>query len=227
MSSGRLKFLVLTDSIANPRSFPIESSVALEETYPYLIRDMFPDAIFWQLSYGDIASNDLINQAISYLNNWNPDYIIVHSGINDCRPEAFTEFQKTIIHNFPGFISKRLRKYIYHPPLVKARQIRRVSKQKFNETLAKFKMIFNKSKIFWIEICFDPHYASARPGVISRMNEYNQIIERIYGENMIHMQSKLMAIEGFNVDNMHFNKRGHRVAADILLEKINIHLQTL
>ena len=85
MNDKKLKFLILTDSLANPRSFPIESAVVLEQTYPYLLRDIYPDAVFWQLTFGNLATHELMNQAIGYLSEWDPDFIIVHSGINDCR----------------------------------------------------------------------------------------------------------------------------------------------
>ena len=51
----RLKILVLTDSAANPRSFPPSMVVQVEETYPYLLRRAFPSAVFYQLSFGNIV----------------------------------------------------------------------------------------------------------------------------------------------------------------------------
>ena len=52
----RLKILVLTDSAANPRSFPASMVVQLEETYPYLLRDAFGRAVFYQLSFGNVVT---------------------------------------------------------------------------------------------------------------------------------------------------------------------------
>ena len=67
MKNGKkLKFLILTDSRGNPRSFPSNTVVTLEQTYPYLIREFYPDAIFWQLLCGSIfVTQDLMDQAIS------------------------------------------------------------------------------------------------------------------------------------------------------------------
>ena len=60
--------LILTDSIANPRSFPKIDATGIDETYPYILRKTFPDYLFWQLSLGDETSSILYSQAVSYLN---------------------------------------------------------------------------------------------------------------------------------------------------------------
>ena len=40
------KILILTDSIASPRPVPASEVTLLEETYPYLLRKRFKDALF-------------------------------------------------------------------------------------------------------------------------------------------------------------------------------------
>ena len=105
------KFLILTDSISNPRSFPISSITTLEETYPYIIRNYYKDSTFWQLSFGNITTEQLFSQVISYLSHWEPDIIIIQSGINDCRPEAFTDFQKTLINKLSGPHFKHIKRF--------------------------------------------------------------------------------------------------------------------
>ena len=126
------KILLLTDSAANPRSFPPSMVVKVEETYPYLLRNEFRAATFYQLSFGNITTEDLISQAMSYLSHWEPDFIIVQSGMSDCRPEAFTEAEKAVINRLPGPLGK-MKKYLYLPSMIKRRQIYRVSKQSFRE----------------------------------------------------------------------------------------------
>ena len=88
------KILILTDSIASPRPAPASEETILEETYPYLLRKRFKDTLFYQLSFGNITTEEILSQAIAYLSNWNPDLIIVHSGINDCRPEVLQKSKK-------------------------------------------------------------------------------------------------------------------------------------
>ena len=92
-----MKILILAESASNPRSFPVDEIVHLEDTYPYQLRGEYKDAIFWQLSFGNITTEELCSQAIAYLIHWNPDIIIVHSGLNDCRPEPLTQFHKDLL----------------------------------------------------------------------------------------------------------------------------------
>ena len=214
------KFLILTDSIGNPRVFPASEITQLEETYPYIIRNHFPNAVFWQCPFGNIPTEKLVSQAAGYLSIWNPDVVIIQSGIIDCRPEAFTEFEKTIVNKLAGPFSKYIKRYLYNPSLIRHRQVHRVSKSNFRKTDKKLKLLFEESKIFWIEICAKDAYENARPGVQKRIEEYNQIIEHIYGKNMIRVKKKLLELDGFNIDNMHWNKRGHEAVADILIDRI-------
>tara|TARA_X000000950_G_C13892444_1_gene651418 strand:- start:1791 stop:2459 length:669 start_codon:yes stop_codon:yes gene_type:complete len=214
------KILILTDSIANPRPATVSDETHLEETYPFMLRKQFKDALFYQLSFGNITTEEIVNQAIGYLSHWKPDLIIVHSGINDCRPEAFTESQKDFFLRLTGFFSRFINKHLYNPKLIKWRQLARVSKYRFKKTLKKFKLIFNQSKILWIEITSAPEYEKSRPGVLQRTIEYNQIISEIYGDDLIKINKEILDNKGFNMDNIHWNKKGHKVVEKILLKKI-------
>jgi hypothetical protein len=219
------KILILTDSIASPRPVPASEETILEETYPYLLRKRFKDTLFYQLSFGNITTEEILSQAIAYLSHWNPDLIIVHSGINDCRPEAFTEKQKEFFLRLTGFLSRFTNKFVYSSNLIKWRQIARVSKNSFKKTLKKFSLIFNQSIIFWLEIAAAPDYERSRPGVLKRADEYNEIISEVYGDNLIKISKQLLDNKGYNIDNIHWNKRGHEVVEKILLEKINCYFK--
>lgn len=215
------KVLILTDSNGNPRSFPPLEMFPLEETYPYIIRSKFKDSDFWQLSYGNITTEELISQPTAYLTHWKPEIVIVQSGIADCRPEAFTEFQKTIIMNVTWKLFAKLKKVVYHPSLIRKRQKSRVSIRKFKKTLKKFKLNFRQSKIFWLEIVAGHEYENTRPGVFRRMEEYNGLIKEIYKEDFVPIQDKLLEINGFNAtDFVHCNGRAHKHIADVLIERI-------
>ena len=220
-----MKCLILTDSVGNPRSFPVSEMTQLEETYPYLLRKKFQDPVFWQLSYGNVTSEHLISQVLSYLGHWEPDVIIVNSGICDCRPEAFTEFQKTLINKFSWRLAVYLKKYIYHSELIKRRQVYRTSPRSFRKTVKKLKLVYSGAIIFWLGICADTKYENARPGVNKRMEEFNQILIDILGENVLHVGEKIAEVNGYNSDGLHWNKNGHRIVAEILLEKITSSLK--
>jgi len=218
------KILILTDSAANPRVFPTNEKVALEETYPYLIRGEFKDSTFWQLSIGNMETEMLFSQAIGYLSDWNPDFIIIHSGLADCRPEAFSEFQKTFIVKFLPRFFPSLRKNLYNPRLVLNRQVYRVSKRSFRKTVKRFSLIFKEAKIFWLEIVAESKYESCRPGVGDRIGEYNNIIRENLDGDLISIMDPLIKVKGFNSDSIHWNKAGHNVVGDILLKKMKDYL---
>ncbi len=220
MPSDRYKFLLATDSSANPRSFPAAMSVRLEETYPYLLREAFKDSVFFQLSFGNITTEDLLSQPMAYLTHWEPDFIIVQSGLADCRPEAFSELEKRVIERLPGAIFGKLKRNIQNPKIVRRRQIYRVPPQSFRKTLKKFKMVFSKSKIYWLEICAAPGYEQDRPGIGSRLAEYNKIIKEVYGGGFVCLQEGILQVDGFNRDHQHWLRQAHRLAADELIAKI-------
>jgi hypothetical protein len=219
------KFMILTGSDGNPRSFPPNEVVQLEETYPYILRSHFKDSVFWQLSFGNITSSKLLSQPLSYLTHWNPDIIIVQTGMVDCRPEAFSDFQKEIISKFTWKFFSHFKKYIEHPLWIKRRQLYKVPPDNFRILIKKFKQMFPKSKIFWLEICAGTKYEETRPGLGKRMDQYNAIIRQVYGEDMVPVQQKMLEVNGFNgVDHVHWNKRGQQAVAEILLERINAFL---
>ncbi len=214
--------MFLTDSDGNPRSFPKAEIFELEETYPYIIRNQFKDATFWQLSFGNITTGKLVTQPMAYLTHWEPDIIIVQSGIADCRPEGFSDFQKELISRFTWKFFRWIRKYVEHPAWIKHRQLYRVSKSSYRSTLKKFKMTFPKSKILWLEISTGPLYDNFRPGIEKRRAEYNAIIKEVFPDGFVSIYPSMMGVNGFNpIDHGHFNKRGHEVVAKILIERIN------
>ena len=104
------KIMVLTDSNGNARSFPPSEVFEVEETWPYLLRKSFKDATFWQLSLGDMTTAVLVNQPMGYMIHWQPEVIIVHSGINDCEPDTFApERFRTTVKKFKlVFASSRI-----------------------------------------------------------------------------------------------------------------------
>jgi hypothetical protein len=202
-------------------------AVELEETYPYLLRAAFREAVFYQLSFGDLKTQQLLSQAISYLSAWNPDFIIVSSGFSDCRPEAFGEIQKAIIKKYSKGLFAKLRKNLYNPRLIKYRQISRVTQRQYRNTLKRFKDVFSSSKIFWLEICCGEGYEAVRPGTTQRKKKYNKIIEDIYKEDYLKVGESLLESNGFNIDHIHWNKTGHAVVAALLVDKIKGVLESV
>lgn len=216
------KILILTDSAANARTFPEKERVNLEETYPFLLRNEFKDSTFHQISFGNIETEKLCSQAIAYLSHWKPDIIIVHSGLNDCRPEAFSEFQKIIILKFLNFVPL-IRKFLIYPKIIKFRQVSRVSKKSFKKTIKRLLAVFRDSKILWLEIVANSNYEKQRPGVTKRINEYNKILGDELKDNLIGIKKFINEVNGFNSDNIHLNKEGHKIIANEIYKKIGLN----
>lgn len=222
--TSQIKILILADSASNPRSFPDPEKTTLEETYPYLLREEFSDSTFWQLSFGNITSEELCSQAIGYLSHWKPNIIIVHSGVNDCRPEPLTQFQNRLLNIFTLGLMYRikfLRNIIYSPYVIKNMSKSRVSVKSFKKTLKRLKLVFSDSKIYWLEIAAHRDYEGDRPGFIKRALSYNELIKEVYQNDMILTCKAIEDVDGFNVDNLHWRKDAHKVVAKTLIRKIN------
>jgi hypothetical protein len=215
-----LKILVLTDSVANPRSFPASMVVRLEETYPYLLRHAFRHAVFYQLSFGNVVTEDLVSQAVAYLTHWKPDFIVVQSGLADCRPEAFSEAEKAVIKRLPNRLFGGLKKSLYDPSIIRRRQLHRVAPDNFRKSARKLSMIFAKSQVLWLEICAGAAYEQERPGVGRRMAEYNLILRDIFGDNVVPTQDLIRSVNGFNQDQAHWVASAHRAVGQLLIERI-------
>ena len=157
--------MILGDSSINPRSFPQKDRTELEETYPYILKERYKEFVFWQLALGGVETELLVSQAASYLVHWNPDIIIVHSGIVDCFPRSFSAGEILVIQKLSRRLFRYIKKYLNHPSLIKWRQKERASKKSFQKTAKKLKAIFKNSTIFWMEICAEDNLEERAPGL--------------------------------------------------------------
>lgn len=217
-----MKFVILTDSTGSPRIYPKSERVDLDQTYPYLLKKKYNKCKFWQLSLGNQISELLIDQTRGYLLNWKPDYIILGTGINDARPEAFSE--ETIkIFKFKGkfsFINRFINKIFFMPSLIRQLNKHRVSKNSFSETIRSLKKTFKESKIIWLEISCHKNYENIRPGVLKRKNEFNKIIKSFVGNNFIKIDHDIYLKNLFSKDLIHFNELGHKLISEKIIEQI-------
>ena len=217
-----MKFVILTDSTGSPRIYPKSERVDLDQTYPYLLKKKYNKCKFWQLSLGNQISELLIDQTRGYLLNWKPDYIILGTGINDARPEAFSE--ETIkIFKFKGkfsFINRFINKIFFMPSLIRQLNKHRVSKNSFSETIRSLKKTFKESKIIWLEISCHKNYENIRPGVLKRKNKFNKIIKSFVGNNFIKIDHDIYLKNLFSKDLIHFNELGHKLISEKIIKEI-------
>ena len=225
--------MILADSAANPRTFPANDSCSLEETYPYLLQARFKNTIFWHNIMSNVSTDKICSIAISYLNQWKPDVIILGSGINDARPEGIPEVVKNFINYiflplkiiekyFPRTrgVYKKCARLLEHKIFIKIISGYRVKPGAFKRTIKRLKLIFNEADIYCLEIFSDDNYEIQRPGSISRKKIYNNILKDEFEKNFLEIENLIKKNYGFNSDSIHLNKYGHQIIFEELEKKI-------
>lgn len=85
------KLLIFTDSLGLPREKP--EIVEYNQTWVNLLKANFEILVF---SFGGGTVDQMYSQ-IAYLKMFNPDFVIVQSGIVDCAPRALKQYELEII----------------------------------------------------------------------------------------------------------------------------------
>jgi lysophospholipase L1-like esterase len=217
------KILIIGDSNSLPR-YDDNNFLRLEDIYVYKIKNFFRYKNFdiEQVSWGGITTSQLINFAINYFEKWKPDFVVVHSGINDIKTQLLNSNKvKKIFRIFEFFnINKHLFKnnILYNNKLLKHHSISKTSLNSFLEIIKKLKNRFSNSKIFWIEIHSDRRIDFSRFGTYEKVKNYNKIIEKEFLENFIKIDSKKKYLLS---DGFHLNRKGHLMLFKKLCKYIN------
>ena len=225
-----MKVLIFGDSAINPRTFPAADRTPLEGTFPFQLKEQFPEATFYQLCFGNVTTEEPVGQIISYFSEWQPDFIIVLSGMADCKPEAYTEFERSFLEMMSRKrFFHRFAKFMLQPkieiPLRRIRQKFRVIPAEFERTAKKLKLIFSDSRILWLEIFVSPEgrYEQIRPGITGRVGIYNNILKKVFGADFVPVQKALEESGGITADHEHLRAPGHTTISRILGEIMNEH----
>lgn len=194
------KLLIFTDSLGLPREKP--EIVEYNQTWVNLLKANFEILVF---SFGGGTVDQMYSQ-IAYLKMFNPDFVIVQSGIVDCAPRALKQYELEIIKR-----SRLLSKIFGNKRVVsflrKKRKVSYTSKIEFLKYLKQFKNVFGE-KLFWIGIMpASDDYEKTLPGIKNKVKEYNEILKNNLGNNFIDTSdfddSFLM------IDNIHLNIFGN------------------
>jgi hypothetical protein len=213
------KILVITDSLGLPR--PTPEIVKYNETWVYKLSEVYN---VHQISIGGAIIEDLGSQ-INYAKMFEPDIVILQSGIVDCAPRAMTKNETRILNKFK--FTRILLKKALKPKVLfflrKHRNITYTHKKIFETQVVKFHKHF-QSKLFWIEILpASIEFNQSIPGIETKIKEYNNIIQEIVKENLILVPD--FKADYLMSDHHHLSKAGHvyifNKIIDKLSEKIN------
>ncbi len=201
-----MRVLFLTDSLSLPREGDGEV-VKYNETYINLLRKRFPEFLIVDCAIGGATIWDLFKQSF-YYKYFDPQLVIIHCGIVDCAPRAFTLFEKKLLKKL-GLKPKRLIRF-----LRKYRGYRLTPQKKFEKICVRLKNQFFGVPVWSIGIMpASLAYEKKLPGIIKSIAAYNQIL----AENFNFIDNREFPLEGILGDHHHLNGYGHKV----LTERLN------
>lgn len=198
-----MKLLILSDSLAAPRTQP--ESLSVDLIWPQLVRQRHGDIQVFQTSIGSATTTELVWQ-LQYWRGIDPDVAIMQAGLCDCLPRGLRryelEFAKEYFDGtcFEKYVKKAARK------LRGFRRIKYTSPKRFKENLAHFRRVF--PRLYWIEIVPGTDAEEIRiPGHQKAIMDYNLIIREVFGERAISLED--IGESDLSIDRFHLNKKGH------------------
>ncbi len=216
---NKIKILVFSDSLGLPRNVP--QTVNWDETWVQLLSSNY-DVQY--CSIGGATVSDLFRQT-AYYKMFNPDLVIVQSGIVDCAPRALTEFEKTILEK-NSLLNTIFKKYFTKERQIKYRNRRKItltSISDFKNIILEFKKCFEK-KIVWVEILpVSNAYEKMVPGITRNATFYNNLIEEVFEENTVKLDN--LKPDCLMSDHHHPNKEGHLHIFNEVNNKIKKHFK--
>lgn len=210
-----MKIQIFSDSLALPREIP--QKVYYEETYS---AKLSKDHIVAQYSKGAGTIKDLLDQTF-YYKMFCPDVVILQSGIVDCSPRPFTQFEEHFFTlNLFTKGCKAILKRITKPWLRTVRKVAWTKPKKFKYYCEQLKSVYPNIPILSIGILPPrPEYEKLAKGISKRILEYNKILLDVFGENFIDMSD--MPDEGIMSDHHHMTVIGHQFVYDKIKERIS------
>jgi hypothetical protein len=206
------RIIVITDSVGLPRKEP--EFIAVEQTWPHLLRSRLPEACIHQLSLGGATTDDVLPQ-LDFLDGQRPVLAVVQAGIVDCAPRAFRKHElavllasragRALLNRLEARVFRylrRVRSVSYVPPARFAQNVQRIAKS-------------FPCPLVWVSILGSRDYEQHLPGVTARIAEYNSLIRNGLGAQFLDLGGWI-AEEHFMADGHHLNQHGHRVLLDAL-----------
>ncbi|MBI3519742.1 MAG: SGNH/GDSL hydrolase family protein [Bacteroidetes bacterium] len=210
------KILVITDSLGLPR--PTPEIVKYNETWVNKLSELYR---VHQLSIGGGTISNLFSQ-IEYLKMFEPDFVIIQSGIVDCAPRALTKFESEFFNKFK-VTKKILNLYLTKDRTEKLRKKRNKTYTSF-EDFEKYLNLFAKEfgdKLYFVGILpGNENYEKKVPGVVGNINKYNALIQVTAIHNFISVDD--FCQDDIMTDYIHLTKKGHQKLFERIVKTIPI-----
>lgn len=210
------KILLLTDSLALPRTGLDSEKCEYNDTWPELLRRQ--GYLIHQVSIGGATVEDLLRQC-DYHKMFNPDIVIIQSGIVDCAPRFASKLELQILKRMP-VIGKPILNILSNKKVRKFRNKKYTSSSNYKNAIQKIKAFFKDSRVYAIDIIpSQPGYEKLAEGITKNISECNSIIHSVFGDDVIKM--KEIPLEAITKDFHHINSIGHQYVYQSILKILN------
>lgn len=211
-----MKILILTDSLGLPRSKPEYCS--FEDTWPQLISNHHHVHL---LSLGGGTITDILRQ-VEYQKHFEPDVVILQSGIVDCAPRALTRFELDFLKRIP-FLGKQLLKVVRK----NSKQLRKLRRKTYTNIISYKKALlklknedFKGIPVLGIEIVSPSReYELKIGGIKANVEKYNKVLEDIFNDLLVRTSN--LPETGIMSDYIHLTKEGHYILHKEVLKHIS------
>ncbi len=204
--NSKKRILILGDSLCLPRNQP--EIVAFYQAWPHLLKKNEQFEII-QIAIGGGTIRNLYEQSFYYA-AYEPDFVIIQSGIVDCAPRALGWLEKEIINRC------HLLEFIFYHffPINSMRKYRKITYTKptyFKSLIKQFADRFQNSQLIWIGIIpASNEYEKNVTGITKNIIYFNSIIKTEIESNYgIFLNTDTIPNEGIMSDYHHLNSIGH------------------
>lgn len=212
-----MKIAIFTDSLGLPRNTP--EKVEYKNTWIYLLGK---EHEIFQVSIGGATIIDLYNQT-GYLESFNPDIVLIQSGIVDCTPRALTKTENHILNKYR--ITRKILNIILKKKTIrflrKYRNCNYTNISTFLHYANNFQTHYKISRVYFIGILpAADAYENKIPGVKHNINLYNRGLKNIYLNNFLDTSD--FGTNEIMSDYTHLNDAGNKALFNKICKIINL-----
>lgn len=221
MSNENLKILLIGDSNCLPKFGLPNNNIDIEDIYTFKLQEKLNKHKIEKVIWGGITTKQLTNFAISYYEKWQPDIVIIHSGINDVKKQFISNNLSYYVFKIFSLFNISKKKYkndiLYNPNLIKYRGVSKEEIKNFKDQILRIKSSFSKSKIIYIGIHSNKNINNQRPNTFESIINFNKILKEEFRELFID-DSLFSSEHDYTEDGYHLNKKGQNKLLEKILE---------